>query len=149
CRLDRSFGPDHTGKIVIPLNPNGRVAEKPLALAPDGKLVLVAGAGDADDPSGPMDSLIVRLNADGTFDGGFGDGGSVRRIYFAPRENPHAVTVGPDGRILVSIGGFDGLFGQAFVRLLDNGDLDPSFGVGGLVPPITGGRPPANYTDLH
>src|SRR5262249_49628626 len=118
---------------------------KPLALAPDGKLVLVAGVGDADDPAGTMDSLVIRLNPDGTFDSGFGDGGSVRRsLLLDPHETPRGVTVGPDGKLLVSIGGCDDGFCEAFARLLDDGQLDPSFGAAGIAPIGI-----AALTDLH
>lgn len=86
-----------------------------MALQPDGKIVV---AGEA----WPAFGSIARLNADGSLDLSFGDGGTmVERRIPAPR----MVAIQPDGRIVV-------VSGTQLVRFLANGSPDLSFGDGGV-----------------
>lgn len=86
-----------------------------VAVQPDGK-VLLAGSGNSSSGVG----LLIRLNADGTLDTGFSAtlGGRIND-YVA------ALAVQPDGKILV--GGFFVSPAPALVRLLPNGQRDPTF----------------------
>jgi serralysin len=99
-----------------------------VALQADGKIVLV---GEGTDRAG----TILRLNADGSFDTTFGDGG---RTTFAPLpddtsyahwNDARSVTVQPDGKIVVA--GSSSLnvnSGFSVVRLNADGSLDTTFG---------------------
>lgn len=127
--LDTSFGSG--GKIVTP------VASDPpynlgysVALQSDGKIVV---SGYADDLSGNgQDFALVRYNADGTLDTGFGTGGTVVTPVGAgsASDTGRAVTIQADGKIVVS-----GVAGQDFavVRYNADGTLDTGFGTDGKV----------------
>ncbi|HYC69752.1 MAG TPA: Calx-beta domain-containing protein [Opitutaceae bacterium] len=143
-RADGSVDPEFVG----PLFDGTTAFIAALALQPDGRL-LVGGAFSLS-AEGPMNSL-VRLNPDGTIDATFrglgaqtpassGSGGmeagSVR-----------AIAVQPDGRILVGgvFSHYNGVARRGLVRLMPNGDVDPSFttdtdGYVLSVAPLPGGR---------
>ncbi|HEX9636509.1 MAG TPA: hypothetical protein VGB99_03165 [Acidobacteriota bacterium] len=101
------------------------------AVQPDGK-VLIAGIADyASDP----DFLVARVHPNGALDDSFGGGGLVYWGSSERNEEASAVCVHSDGKIFVaghiSLGLGAGLrFGA--IQLLSNGDLDPSFGSGGV-----------------
>ncbi|HTO72977.1 MAG TPA: Calx-beta domain-containing protein, partial [Gemmatimonadales bacterium] len=92
-------------------------------LQPDGKLVATG-----QDDSRTSQLIVFRLEADGALDAGFADGGVLRY----PRANNAAgqsVVLDPSGAIVVA-GSSDG---NLFVlRLLANGQPDPSFGSAGV-----------------
>ena len=130
--LDTTFGGD--GKVVIPfIGPccdTYAVAEAVL-LQPDGRLVLVGQALTVDGSG----FALVRLNADGSFDGTFGTGGVVTTPAVGT-----AVTalLQPDGRIVAI--GTTGATSVVAARYNADGSLDPSFGSGGVaIVPISGG----------
>jgi uncharacterized delta-60 repeat protein len=94
-----------------------------IALQPDGK-ILVGGQFTSFD--GNAANRLVRLNADGSIDTGFGIGdgfsGTVRSIALQP-----------DGRILVggSFNTFDGNYsGSSLARLNADGSIDTGFDIG-------------------
>jgi uncharacterized delta-60 repeat protein len=98
----------------------------------DGK-ILMAGqritGGGPDDPMVTV-QMLVRLNADGTVDTGFGDNG----IVLQPARDGNqldgtAATLQPDGKILVA--GYGGN-GGIVVRYNPDGSLDESFGDDGM-----------------
>lgn len=98
---------------------------------PDGKIV-VAGSYRKSNTE-PMNFTLVRYNAEGALDPGFGTGGVVSTglggdAYAA------AVALQPDGKIVVS-GSVPGPGGSdvGLVRYYANGALDSSFGNGGVV----------------
>ncbi len=101
-----------------------------VALQPDGKIVS-AGSGS------PTDSFtVLRLLPNGDLDPDFGTGGVVQTQLGVPEEPdvPRAIHVLGDGRILVT-GTADYSWPYddfAAVRYLANGDLDESFGDGGI-----------------
>jgi uncharacterized delta-60 repeat protein len=111
--LDPSFNGD--GIAAVPLLP---IAEH-VVLQRDGRL-LVAGIGG-----------VARLNASGTLDAGFGEGGRARTGNLSAR----SVAVQPDGKILVIGTVFAGPTSADFgvARLTANGQLDPTYGRGGSV----------------
>jgi uncharacterized delta-60 repeat protein len=120
-RLDGSFGTG--GKLLVTA---ARVGEG-LALQPDGKLVLV-GDIDVAAPSGTTTQFaVVRLNADGSLDAGFGQAGLVTTAFTALGDGARAVTLQADGRILVA-----GLSSRvnanfALARYNADGTLDTGF----------------------
>ena len=117
--VDPSFGTGGMTRIDM----NGYVGA--MALQPDGK-ILAGGGGGA----------VVRLLSSGALDAGFGSGGVVR----VPG-SVTALTTQPDGKVAVGgmvNGGRNNDF--ALHRLLANGALDQSFGVGGGVFLDSGGH---------
>ncbi|MGL6222772.1 MAG: Calx-beta domain-containing protein, partial [Steroidobacteraceae bacterium] len=97
------------------------------ALQSDGKVI---GVGVARQPDGRMKLVVLRLQADGSLDPGFGLGGQVIiSDGSSSREAGYSVVVDPDGRIVVA-----GQRGNELLvaRLLPNGTLDAGFGAAGV-----------------
>lgn len=123
--LDTQFGDNGTVHFDPAL---GLSYYSEVALQADGKLVLV---GEGTDGAG----TILRLNADGSFDTTFGDGG---RTTFAPIpddtgyahwNDARSVTVQPDGKIVVAgTSSVNVNAGFSVVRLNADGSLDTTFG---------------------
>ena len=123
--IDTGFG-DGNGRLVldtggINLNP------APLAL-PDGKIMLAVST-----PGDPFDFRIMRLNADGSPDASFGDGGSVVVDVDPGSDLPTEMLLQPDGKVIVAGPGGVNFGGGIMVatRLNEDGTLDTSFGDGG------------------
>ncbi|MEW8048125.1 MAG: DUF4347 domain-containing protein, partial [Candidatus Thiodiazotropha sp.] len=76
--------------------------------------------------------LLIRLNADGSLDSGFGGGdGIVATDILGSIDNSAAVMIQPDGKILVGGRAFDGVdYLFALVRYNSDGSLDSGFGGG-------------------
>lgn len=91
------------------------------AAFPDGSAVVLG------DDGGPV---VRRLTTDSRLDPNFGASGTAR----LPPMTPTSVATGPDGTSVVagSVTGGDGLPRVALVRLTASGNVDPSFGRGGL-----------------
>ena len=117
-RVDTSFGVN--GTVVTNFAVNGRPA---IAIQPDGKIVVACGVGN------PRRFGLARYDARGALDPTFGDGGKVR-TRFAEASTAHAVALQGDGKIVVA-GSSGGDF--ALARYTVDGELDESFGTGGLV----------------
>jgi len=93
----------------------------------DGKIVLTGYASGADDT---YDVTLVRFNADGTPDAGFGSAGVARQSFTAGSyEYSTAIGRQSDGGLLVA--GFDPSGDLQIVRFTTEGNLDTSFGVAG------------------
>jgi len=129
--LDSTFG---TGGTVI--TPIGKSASASgVVLQPDGKIVV---AGSMGDDSLQSTFALVRYNADGSLDLGFGSEGKVTvpslSVTYAFAQG---VALQPDGKIIMA--GHNG--GSSFavdancvlVRFNTDGSLDASFGAGGVV----------------
>jgi uncharacterized delta-60 repeat protein len=132
ARYNADGSPDATfgtgGQVAVP----AALFVAAVAVEPDGKILL---AGTGSNPTGPAESVLVRLNAEGTPDAGFGTGGTVGDVAL-----PQAVALAlqADGRILVAgtdAGPTPGVpdSNLALARYRADGSLDPSFGVGGHV----------------
>jgi len=137
--LDPTFG---TGGIVV--TPIGDSAvPHALALQSDGKII-VAGEGR---PAGMDDRFtLARYDVNGDLDAAFGDGGIVMTdIGF--NDAAHALTIQPDGRI-VAVGNASQGIGLA--RYTVDGDLDDTFGTGGVVitPVLSGASGEAVIRDV-
>ena len=114
-----------------------------IAIQSDGKIVAVGQS----EHGGINESnlAMVRFNPDGTLDTGFGPGttpGAVTTDINASRgfggaSVARGVVLQSDGKIVVAGYTYGGPAGQTddfvLVRYLTNGELDPSFGTGGIV----------------
>jgi uncharacterized delta-60 repeat protein len=129
--LDTTFGTG--GRVVVDLG--GSEYAYDMTVQTDGK-ILMAGHSDV----GLIRSFaVVRYNADGSLDTGFGTGGKVvTSVGDGGRASGQSVVVQPDGKILVSGSCYDtgpsgGIIDSDFavVRYNADGTLDTSFGVGG------------------
>ncbi len=123
--LDPTFGDG--GSVRTDFSPRPDQAHGVL-LQPDGGIIVT---GSVNQEGSEWDFAALRLLESGDLDPAFGDGG-LRTVAFGPGSYDYgqASTLAPDGKIL--IGGTSGhVFGIA--RLLENGDLDPTFGESGTV----------------
>lgn len=126
-RLDRDFG--EAGKVRERLGEeSGAFA---VALAADGKLIAGGQAGDAEN----LDFALMRFHPDGSVDRAFGTDGAVVTPIGSDRVALiSSLAIQADGRILA--GGYaqrDGRFVFAIARYDADGNLDASFGNGGVV----------------
>jgi uncharacterized delta-60 repeat protein len=119
--LDPTFG---TGGIVVTSEPNP-IGLFGIAVQPDGKIV-VGGAGF-------LSANAIRYNTNGSLDTTFGNGGIASVRPFPPTAfdaGTGGLALQADGRILVAAG-------SALVRLLGNGQVDSTFGTGGVAPLVS------------
>ena len=124
--LDETFG--FGGGLVTTSVGAGRDAARAVVLQPNGKIVV---AGSSSNAVG-WDMALVRYNADGTVDTGFGNGGRVVTPVGGYGEVA-ALVLQPDGSIVAAgyaLTAAGGLFVVA--RFKANGTLDLSFGSAGL-----------------
>jgi uncharacterized delta-60 repeat protein len=105
-----------------------------VAVQADGKILL---AGATTGATTSRDFALVRYEADGDLDEGFGDGGIVTTSFTDDADTAYALLVQSDGRIVVAGDANSGSSSSgmdfALARYLDDGRLDPDFGAGGLV----------------
>ncbi len=115
---------------------------------PDGKTILVGSAPDAAKVNAvvPTDFAVARYNADGSLDTSFGDGGLVVTAVNGGTDVAYGAVVQPDGKLVV-VGSADSVTtfddsgaatavqpgGFALVRYNADGNLDATFGTGGMV----------------
>jgi uncharacterized delta-60 repeat protein len=122
---DPTFG---GGTAVVTVDLGGFDLLDGIAVQPDGK-ILLAGSTDA---TGTEDMAVVRLNADGSLDNSFGQGGKVF-IDLGGDDYAHAMALQPDGKIILAgrrtIGTTDDI---ATVRLQPNGLRDTTYGKDGV-----------------
>jgi len=133
--LDASFGDG--GKVIVPLSADSDGAHA-LLLQADGKIVLAGSANQGSTTTG-VDFALVRLNADGSLDEDFGDGGTVLTPMAsdAGTDVIYALsTQEVDGAEYLLAAGGEGDFSLA--RYTSAGQLDASFGTGGRVQAVFG-----------
>ena len=128
-RRDMSFG--NSGMATTDFGNTARPAA--LLLQDDGKLVAAGEAYVV--PADDSDFVLVRYNADGSPDLGFGVGGRVVTDFSGRRDRGSAVVLQTDGKLVVAGGASD----FQLARYTENGSLDASFGVGGTVTTDVGG----------
>ena len=137
-RFDRGFGTG--GKVPADSLPVIDSQAAAVALQSDGKIVLAGRAVTADSTTG-SDFLLVRYNADGSLDVGFGSGGLVT-TDFGLGDFVRDLIIQADGKIVAAglalserpgapIGFERSSF--ALARYMPDGSLDDSFGAGGKV----------------
>lgn len=127
--LDAAFGND--GKVTTDFNKWADILSA-LVLQPDGKIVV---AGDVDPPD-PLHNdsqpCVARYNPDGSLDSTFGNRGTVIDGNFIAAR---AIALQDNGKIIVAGLGSkqksDGDF--ALARYMTNGNVDTSFGNGGMI----------------
>ncbi|MEO8587770.1 MAG: T9SS type A sorting domain-containing protein [Flavobacteriales bacterium] len=123
--LDASFGTN--GKVTT-LVGGGPSQSRAIAVQADGK-ILMTGWSYA---GGPDSVGVVRYNANGTVDAGFGVGGVVS-VGGTGNMDAYAIAVQPDGKIVVAgDSGFVSAARTFVLRLNADGTPDASFGNGGL-----------------
>ena len=119
--LDYSFG--NNGIVALARGFEVDQGAAPISIQ-SGDKILVAG----------RDNVLARFNNDGTIDSSFGTNGSVNP-YFDYPGNARAMTIRPDGKIVVA--GYIHHYGVdydfALARYHSDGTLDDSFGVNGKV----------------
>jgi uncharacterized delta-60 repeat protein len=137
--LDSTFSGD--GKASASFGPKSDNVYD-MAVTPDGKYVVVGETtvtttvtvGKKTTTTTSLDFAIARFNADGSLDSSFsGDG--KQTVDFGGAEHGFAVTVQPNGQIIVAGQQMGNNFDSKFVltRLNINGSLDATFGAGGKV----------------
>jgi uncharacterized delta-60 repeat protein len=132
---DSGFGPDHTGIVLV--TAGGDV--NALAIQPDGRILIGGYTGYS--PTELQRWALARLNSDGTLDGTFGAGGGVATQVTTNPEGSYSIMalgVQADGKI-VAAGNTDG--GLSLVRYNTSGNLDTTFGTGGVVTTFVPGAP--------
>jgi uncharacterized delta-60 repeat protein len=116
-----------------------------LAVTADGKIIIAASV--YDEQAKQAGYVVARFNADGSADLSFGDGGFFRELYsidYPPDDRARIVGHGAsplqlqaDGKIVLALvhrDGFDDANIDArVVRLTADGQLDATFGTGGVV----------------
>src|SRR5262249_41566702 len=76
----------------------------------------------------------LEAQAVGNLDTSFGNGGKVMTDLFGSEDDPGAMVLQPDGKIIVAGGSFNGdIYGVSLVRYNKEGNLGTSFGQGGKV----------------
>ena len=137
-RLDTGFGAG--GRVTTDLAGCGAAYGYSLALQTDGKLVLTGeGCGRVN---------VARYLADGSLDAGFGSTGQVSHDLGFDFDGK-SIAIQPDGKLLIA-GDAQPSASRDFglVRLLVNGSLDISFGVGGYVTTDSGSPEDRPHTVL-
>ena len=123
--LDASFGVG--GKIMIDFN-NSADFPFGIEIQSDGKIVVGGSTGQ----NSVTDFGIIRLDTLGNIDSTFGTNGMVVTDFGRPDEWANALTIQPDGKIILC--GYSGSpYQVALARYLDNGTLDVSFNGTGKV----------------
>lgn len=132
--LDTTFDGDGWAATPIPnslSSPFDPSAAYDLAVQPDGRIVAVGAAGT--DPRGGWDVAVVRYNADGSLDAGFGTGGIVTRdlgggISYPREEAIRHVAILPDGKIVgTGYSSYSTGVGSFLIRFNADGSPDTSF----------------------
>jgi uncharacterized delta-60 repeat protein len=142
--LDPDFGTG--GKVVTDFFGAGNQAHA-IAIQGNGKIVV---AGRAHTVPGHDDFAVVRYNADGTLDAGFGATGKITTDFFGANDSANAVAIQKDGRVVVAgVAGntFSSMFG--LVRYNPDGGLDTTFGLNGKVTTNFGGFFSANAVAIQ
>jgi uncharacterized delta-60 repeat protein len=122
--LDTGFGT--SGEVTTSFGASPGAEVHGLAIQSDGKIVAV---GQAFTPGFGIEWAMARYNPDGSLDSTFGTGGKVMRR----RDGGLGAVVLQGSRRILATGG------NALVGLRRNGNLDPSFGRGGVTPTPVGG----------
>ena len=128
--LDTSFSGD--GKVTKDIA-GGQDYAYGVAVQADGKIVAV-GSANLNAASFYTRFTLVRFNADGSLDTGFGTSGVVSTDFFGTQNAATSVALQADGRIVVAGSAHDGVANRfALARYNADGSLDASFGTGGKV----------------
>ncbi|HSA58058.1 MAG TPA: hypothetical protein VLJ37_00005 [bacterium] len=136
--LDTTCG--GTGKVTLPFRPyNGKYLEYAVGVAVDSRgRIIIAGKTDGEHPEGTYyhdiaDVAVTRLNADCTFDAGFG--GITGKVITNVEWGDQVGDVLVDGAGNVFVGGTDGTghHNATLIGYNPNGTLKANFGNQGVV----------------
>jgi uncharacterized delta-60 repeat protein len=120
-----------------------------MAIQGDGKIVL---SNNVFSQTGADNFAVTRLNGNGTLDSSFGNGGTQSIDFGTTGSECDALTIQPDGKILVGGSGGGNVGADALARLNGDGSPDTSFGPnhdGKLVlPPAAGADSTNGFWDL-
>lgn len=125
--LDSSFGDN--GKVLTDFDPAAtNEGAQAAALQPDGKII-VAGFSSIISP-GEGYFALIRYNPNGSIDTAFGDNGRVRLAVRPHMHYARAITLAPDGKIIVAGDYFSASFTTETLvyRLHTDGSVDSAFG---------------------
>ena len=127
-QIDTSnFGVD--GKVLVHFV--GRDHANVIETQDDGK-ILAAGSEATSNAASAITPSLYRFNADGTVDTAFGNGGrAVHKFTGNSAGSFYGIKVLDDGRILVT-GVSSTIHGFGAMQFLSNGQLDTTFGNGGI-----------------
>ena len=127
--LDSTF--DGDGIVQTDASPLIDDQANAVAVQADGKVVVAGSVGTGND----TDFEILRYRTDGTLDPAFDDDGIVILDIGDSTDRANAVTIQPDGKIVVAGSSFNLAVSNddaAVARFRPNGSLDPSFGDAGV-----------------
>jgi uncharacterized delta-60 repeat protein len=134
--LDSSFG--NGGKVATPLITGRANYVNAVRIQPDGKIVVV-GTGTENSPLSPNRNIVVlRYNANGSPDTSFGSSGRID-TFIGYASSARGLAIQPDGKLVVAGSARVNNSGTSqftVLRYNSNGNLDTSFGGGGLVQTI-------------
>ncbi|MFO1008373.1 MAG: protein kinase [Planctomycetaceae bacterium] len=127
--LDISFGAKVAGKFTVSFG-DGMEEARCVLIQSDGKVIV---GGESQNASN-HDFALARFHVNGTFDSTFGVGGKVTTPIGSGTDIMYGLTQLRNGKI-VAVGYRDagGTADIAVVRYQNDGTLDPSFGIGGIV----------------
>lgn len=126
--IDTTFG---TNGFTTYTYPDANTILKEMAVQPDGKIVAAGTLYTAL----TRDAIVVRLNANGSFDNTFNGTGRYQLDASGRHNGANTVALQSDGKIVIggfTIGQTSG-FDQFLARFNANGSLDGTFGNGGTV----------------
>jgi uncharacterized delta-60 repeat protein len=123
---DTSFGGGGTGHRQIDLG--GDESATDIDVLPDDRIVLTGYK-----ITTTADFAVLRLNADGTPDSGFGSSGTELVDFNGADDTANASAIQPDGKIVAAgtTSPSAAVYNVGVTRLLTNGNPDPSFGSNG------------------
>ncbi len=136
--LDTTFGgAAGTGMVFTDTVPSSNNFANAIAVQTPGDKIVVAGHAFVDFAADTSDIALLRYNADGTPDTGFGTNGTGAVVTnLGAFDNAFSVALypDPDNRIVVSGNtGSGAAVSAAVLRFTPGGALDLSFGTGGIV----------------
>jgi uncharacterized delta-60 repeat protein len=131
--LDTTFG--NGGKVVTAIGPTRASDEAySVAIQADGKIVV---AGSSATNAADLDFALVRYNADGSLDAGFGTGGKVVTSFGPSTDRVQTIAIQADGKIVAAGDSDRGTATSgvdfALARYNTDGSLDNGFGTAGKV----------------
>lgn len=127
--LDANFG---NGGIARWNDSVGDVRDIASALAPDGKILVAGSLRIAENGREKSEIVLLRFNADGSPDAGFGTGGVVRWASDQGTNTFGNLVIQPDGKVIVAGGVYSMTGGRVkyelvLLRFDAAGSLDPTF----------------------
>jgi len=144
--LDATFGAG--GIVTTPVGSDEDIAYA-LVIQSDGRIV--AAGSSFNSGSNKHDIALVRYNANGALDTGFGTGGIVTTTVGSINDYAYALGIQSDGRIVAAGSSYNGSnYDFALVRYNTNGTLDTGFGTGGIVTtPVRSGNDYAHALSIQ